>query len=276
MVYTSPVTGIRACLPMTTTDHRANPFFQPTSPRDALERNDDMTQPSGADGIDDGAWAQLPIPGYPNTWLRNPSLPLIRRPLTRTERTGPGRLAVKLRPGDSNLAVDPNGRAALGQLIRVSGRIMDEAGRLVAGAIVELWQANAAGRYRNPLDTRDAPLDPNFLGNGRTATDAEGRYEFFTIKPGAYPVPNSGRWWRPPHIHISVFGPSSISRLVTQMYFPGEPLNAHDRLIASIPDQGARERLVSRQTDTGDIDGEFLAFEHDLVLAGSAATPGLA
>lgn len=233
-----------------------------------------MTQFVHADESDDGAWAYQPIPGYPNTRLRNPALPLIRRPLTRSERTGPARLALKLQPGDSNLAMDPNGRTALGQLIRVSGRILDEARRPLAGAIVELWQANAAGRYRNPLDTRDAPLDPNFLGNGRTATDEAGRYVFFTIKPGAYPVPNSGRWWRPPHIHISVFGPSSTSRLVTQMYFPGDPLNAHDRLIASIPDLAMRQRLISRQTDTTDIDGEFLAFEHDMVLAGRGAIPG--
>lgn len=228
---------------------------------------------------DDGTRPRLPISGYPNTWLRNPAMPLIRRPLTRTERTGPDRLAIKLRPDGNNLAIDltidPNGRAALGQLIRVTGCILDEAGRPLPGALVELWQANAAGRYRNPLDTRDAPLDPNFLGNGRTCTDGDGRYEFFTIKPGAYPVPNSGRWWRPPHIHFSVFGPSSLSRLVTQMYFPGDPLNAHDRLIASIPDQAARERLVAQQVDTAAVDGEFLAFEHDLVLRGTAATPEL-
>ena len=140
-------------------------------------------------------------------------------------------------------------------------------------AVVEIWQANAAGRYRNPLDQRDAPLDPNFIGNGRTRADRDGRYQFFTIKPGAYPVPDSGYWWRPPHIHFSVFGWSSLSRVVTQMYFPGDPLNAMDRLILSIPDAAARSRLVARQLDTAEIRGEFLGYEHDLVLRGRAATP---
>ncbi len=217
----------------------------------------------------------VPIEGYANTATRNPSQPLIVRPLTRTELTGPTRLAERLRPWDSNLAVDPDGHPAQGSLIRVSGRILDEDGRGVAGALVELWQANAAGRYRNPLDRRDAPLDPHFLGNGRTMTDAEGRFSFMTIKPGAYPVPESGRWWRPPHIHFSVFGPSSLSRLVTQMYFPGEPLNAMDRLILSIPDPAAQARLVAQFVDPVDVGEAFLAFEHDLVLRGRGATPEL-
>ena len=106
--------------------------------------------------------------------------------------TGPLDLAPKLRPGDANLAVLAPGRSALGQLIEVSGRVLDEDGRPVRGAVVELWQANAAGRYFHPLDQRDAPLDPNFVGNGRVRTDEEGRYAFFTVKPGAYPVPDSG------------------------------------------------------------------------------------
>lgn len=234
-----------------------------------------MTGPSVAAAWDDPEQPRVPIPGYVNTRLRNPARPLIRRPLTRTELTGPTDLAARLRPGDSNLALDPQGRPAQGQLIHVSGRILDEDGRPLPGAVVELWQANASGRYRNPLDMRDAPLDPNFLGNGRTCADADGRYSFFTVKPGAYPVPDSGRWWRPPHIHFSVFGPSSLSRLVTQMYFPGEPLNAKDRLIHSIPDSAAQARLVAVQVDTALVEGEFLAFEHDLVLRGRAATPEL-
>lgn len=224
---------------------------------------------------DDPGQPRVPILGYANTRLRNPARPLIRRPLTRTELTGPADLAPKLHPGDSNLALDPQGRPAQGQLIHVSGRILDEDGRPLPGALVELWQANASGRYRNPLDRRDAPLDPNFLGNGRTRADADGRYSFLTIKPGAYPVPDSGRWWRPPHIHFSIFGPSSLSRLVTQMYFPGEPLNMRDRLIHSVPDPAAQARLVAVQVDTALVEGEFLAFEHDLVLRGRAATPEL-
>jgi protocatechuate 3,4-dioxygenase beta subunit len=218
----------------------------------------------------------VPIPGYANTMARNPSRPLIARPVTLTERTGPVDLAARLRPGDANLAVDPSGHAAQGPLIRVSGRVLDEAGRGVPGAVVELWQANAAGRYRNPLDQRDAPLDPHFLGHGRTRGDADGRFSFMTIKPGAYPVPDSGHWWRPPHIHFSVFGPNSLSRLVTQMYFPGDPLNATDRLILSIPDASARALLIARFIDPAEIGSDFLAFEHDLVLRGRAATPVLA
>jgi protocatechuate 3,4-dioxygenase beta subunit len=216
---------------------------------------------------------RVPIEGYSNTIRRNPSQPLFRRPLTRTELTGPTDLTPRLKPGDNDLARVASGRIALGQLIHVSGRVLDEEGRPVRGAIVELWQANAAGRYFNPLDTRDAPLDPDFVGNGRTRTDDDGRYAFFTIKPGAYPVPDSGRWWRPPHIHMSLLGPSCLARLVTQMYFPGDPLNAHDRLLNSIADETARGSLVARQVPPAEVPGEWLAFTHDLVLRGRRATP---
>jgi protocatechuate 3,4-dioxygenase beta subunit len=217
----------------------------------------------------------VPIAGYPNTVRRNPSRPPFRRPLTRSELTGPADLAPRLMPGDNDLARLAPGRIALGQLIQVSGRVTDEEGRPVRGAVVELWQANAAGRYFNPLDTRDAPLDPDFVGNGRTRTDEEGRYAFFTIKPGAYPVPDSGCWWRPPHIHMSLLGPACLSRLVTQMYFPGDPLNAHDRLLNAVPDAAARAALVSRQVPPAEVPGEWLAFTHDLVLRGRRATPEL-
>ncbi len=216
---------------------------------------------------------RVPIADYANTARRNPSRPPFRRPYTLTELTGPLDLGPKLRPVDSNLAVAGPGRVAMGQLIHVSGRVRDEDGRPVRGAVVELWQANAAGRYFNPLDTRDAPLDPNFVGNGRTRTADDGTYAFFTIKPGAYPVPNSGRWWRPPHVHFSILGPSSLSRLVTQMYFPGEPLNPLDRLILSIPDEAARDRLIARDVPTTEVEGDWLAFRHDLVLRGRHATP---
>jgi protocatechuate 3,4-dioxygenase beta subunit len=236
---------------------------------------DGMRLPDSFVPYDEAGQPQVPIAGYPNTAKRNPTLPPFRRPYTRSELTGPLDLAPKLRPDDSNLAVLAPGRMAQGQLIQVSGRILDEDARPVRGALVELWQANAAGRYLNPLDRRDAPLDPDFVGNGRTMTDEEGRYAFLTIKPGAYPVPDSGRWWRPPHIHLSVLGPSSLSRLVTQMYFPGDPLNAHDRLILSLPDPAARACLVSRQVPPEEVEGEWLAFTHDLVLRGRHATPPL-
>jgi protocatechuate 3,4-dioxygenase beta subunit len=222
---------------------------------------------------DEAGQPAVPIEGYPNTIRRNPSRPLFARPYTRTARTGPLDLAPKLKPGDDNLAVLAPGRIALGQLIHLSGRVLDEDGRGVPGAVVELWQANAAGRYFNPLDQRDAPLDPNFVGNGRTLTDEEGRYAFFTIKPGAYPVPDSGRWWRPPHVHVSILGPSTLSRLVTQMYFPGDPLNAHDRLLNSLPDAAARARLIAVQVPPQEVEGEWLAFSWNVVLRGRHATP---
>lgn len=235
-----------------------------TGPPDCFSPYDEAGQP------------QVPIAGYPNTVRRHPSsLPLFRRPVTRTELTGPLDLTPKLQPGDSNLAVSPGGRHALGQLIHISGRVLDEDRRPVRNAVVEIWQANAAGRYFNPLDQRDAPLDPNFIGNGRALTDGNGDYAFFTIRPGAYPVPNSGRWWRPPHVHFSILGPGSLSRLVTQMYFPGDPLNVHDRLLNSLPDLAARERLVAREVSTEEVDGEWLAYRHRLVLRGRHATPPL-
>lgn len=225
--------------------------------------------------IDPATQPVVPVPGYPNTSRRNPARTPFRRPLTRTELTGPLDLAARLRPGDDNLAVLAPGRIAMGQLIHVAGQVLDEDGRPVPGAIVELWQANAAGRYAHPIDQRDAPLDPNFIGNGRTRTDEHGRYGFFTIKPGAYPVPDSGRWWRPPHIHVSVLGPGSLMRLVTQMYFPDDPLNPLDRILNAIPDAAARARCIAGALPPETIDGEWLGYTHDLVLRGRHATPPL-
>lgn len=215
----------------------------------------------------------VPVPGYPNTWTHTPTQPAIRRAATRTEATGPLRLDRKLPCGEADLARPAPGRIAIGQLIHISGRILDEDGRPVRGAVVELWQANAAGRYFHPIDQRDAPLDPDFVGNGRVLTDGEGRYGFFTIKPGAYPVPVKETWWRPPHVHFGVLGPSSLSRLVTQMYFRGDPLNAHDRILNSIPDPAARERLIARDLAPAEVGDGWLGFEHDIVLRGRHATP---
>lgn len=221
----------------------------------------------------EGIEPAVPIPGYANTFTHLPSQPLIRRPATRTEATGPYGLGRKLPCGADNLAVPGPGRIAMGQLIRVSGRVLDEDGRPVRGAVVELWQANAAGRYFHPIDTRDAPLDPNFLGNGRVLTDDEGRYGFFTIKPGAYPVPGPDTWWRPPHVHFSVLGPASLSRLATQMYFPGDLLNPLDRILMSVPDEAARARLVARQIPPAETGLGWLGYAFDVVLRGRAATP---
>jgi protocatechuate 3,4-dioxygenase beta subunit len=221
----------------------------------------------------DGVEPRVPIEGYPNTWTHTPARAPFRRPVTRTEATGPLGLWRKLPCGDSNLAVAVPGRVAQGQLIHIAGRVLDEDGRPVRGAVVELWQANAAGRYRHKLDQRDAPLDPNFIGNGRMRTDEEGGFAFFTIKPGAYPVLVKDTWWRPPHVHFSVLGPSTLSRLVTQMYFPGDPLNEWDRILNSVPDPAARARLVARQLPPAEVGDGWLGFRHDIVLRGRYATP---
>ncbi len=221
----------------------------------------------------EGVQPRVPVPGYPGTWALTPSQELHRRPATRTEATGPLDLWRKLPCGEDNLAAPAPGRVAQGQLIRIEGRILDEDGRPVRGAVVELWQANAAGRYRHALDRRDAPLDPDFIGNGRVRADEEGRYGFLTIKPGAYPVPVEDTWWRPPHVHVSVLGPSTLSRLVTQMYFPGDPLNEWDRILQSVADPAARRRLVADQLPPWEAGSGWLGFRHDIVLRGRDATP---
>src|SRR5208282_3807383 len=156
----------------------------------------------------------------------------------------------------------------IGERIAVSGRVLDEDGRPIANSLVEIWQANAAGRYLHKLDQHDAPLDPNFTGAGQTFTDQDGRYRFITIRPGAYPWRNHANAWRPQHIHFSLFGPAFSTRLVTQMYFPGDPLQEFDPIFNSIPDDNARQRLVSVfdwATTTPEIS---LGFRFDIILRG--------
>jgi protocatechuate 3,4-dioxygenase beta subunit len=161
----------------------------------------------------------------------------------------------------------------LGERIIVGGRVADDRGRAIANTLIEVWQCNAAGRYRHKNDTHDAPLDPNFTGCGRTLTDAEGRYRFVTIRPGAYPWKNHANAWRPAHIHFSLFGPAFATRLVTQMYFPGDPLLALDPIYNSVPDERARQRLVS-VFDIDSTQPEYaLGFRFDIVLRGREETP---
>lgn len=172
--------------------------------------------------------------------------------------------------------VDERAPRAMGQLIWVTGRLLDEDDMPVRSSVIEVWQANSAGRYAHQADSHNpAPHDPNFLGSGRCVTDQEGRYAFLTIKPGAYPVPNHAtRWWRPPHIHFSILGESFMSRLVTQMYFPGEPLNAIDLLLNAVPDEKGRERLVAKPIPMMQMERtDAVGFEHDLVVRGYRATP---
>jgi protocatechuate 3,4-dioxygenase beta subunit len=211
--------------------------------------------------------------GYRSTALRGPKKPLIPLRQTLSELTGPVFGHDSLGPLDNDLT--RNGRKdgePLGERIIVSGRVLDEDGRPVPNALVEIWQANAAGRYIHKVDQHDAPLDPNFFGGGRTVTDAEGRYSFLTIKPGAYPWGNHHNAWRPNHIHFSLFGPSFVTRLVTQMYFPGDPLLALDPIYQSVP-AGARERLISRFSIEKTQPSYALAYDFDIVLRGRDETP---
>ena len=208
------------------------------------------------------------IDRYPKSFTRTPKQPLIARPLTLTELTGP--VGFEAKPLD--LANTEKGRA-LGQLIEVRGRVRDEDGSPMAGALVELWQANAAGRYIHHGDQHPAPLDPNFTGAGRTQTDSEGHYKFVTMKPGAYPWGNHHNAWRPAHIHFSVFGYSFVTRLVTQMYFPGDPLFPFDPIFNSVTDEKARARMVS-SFDLENTQPEWaLCYRFNIVLRGQNATP---
>lgn len=161
----------------------------------------------------------------------------------------------------------------IGQRIVVTGRVLDEDGRPVRQSLVEIWQCNAAGRYAHANDQHDAPLDPNFQGHGRVLTDDEGRYRFITIRPGAYPWNNHHNAWRPAHIHFSLFGNVYAQRLVTQMYFPGDPLIEHDAIIHAISDEAARRALVARFSMEETIADQALGFVHDIVLRGRGATP---
>jgi len=185
------------------------------------------------------------FPSYVSTIARSPRMPLVRLPETITERTGPVFPRELIMERDNDLTAQHAGHP-LGERIYVHGRVLDEDGRPVRGALIEIWQANAAGRYRHKVDTYDAPLDPNFTGEGKTISDDGGRYCFKTIKPGPYPWGNHHNAWRPSHIHFSLFGAGILSRLVTQMYFPGDPLQPLDPIMNSIPDEAARMRLVSR------------------------------
>jgi protocatechuate 3,4-dioxygenase, beta subunit len=210
-------------------------------------------------------------PAYTSTVRRAPAKPPIQLPHTVSELTGPLYGHNPIGETDSDLTRQHAGEP-IGERIVVAGRVLDEDGRPIPHTLIELWQCNAAGRYRHSLDDHPAPLDPNFTGAGRTITDAAGRYRFLTIKPGAYPWRNHPNAWRPAHIHFSLFGPCFITRLVTQMYFPNDPLMPFDPISQSIPER-ARRRLVS-QFDLSLTEPEFaLGYHFDFALRGREATP---
>jgi len=209
---------------------------------------------------------------YQSTRRRAPLQPLITLPATLSEITGPVFGHNAIGETDNDLTRQCPGEP-LGERIIVAGRVIDEDGRPVRHTLVEIWQANAAGRYHHSRDNHPAPLDPNFIGAGRILTDDEGRYRFQTIKPGAYPWRNHHNAWRPAHIHFSLFGLAFAIRLVTQMYFPNDPLIPFDPVLQSIPDEAARQRLVSGFDWTLTEPEWALGYRFDIVLRGRQATP---
>ena len=211
-------------------------------------------------------------PAYRITALRHPTQPLVIIPQTLSELTGPVYPYGSIGPMDNDLTRQHAGEP-LGERIIVEGRVLDEDGRPVPETLVEIWQANACGRYAHKGDMHDAPLDPNFSGAGRTVTDSEGHYRFITVMPGRYPWGNHHNAWRPAHIHMSLFGQSFLTRLVTQMYFPGDPLLALDPIFNSVRDPSARQRMVSAFDINLTSPDWALGFRWDIVLRGRDATP---
>lgn len=210
---------------------------------------------------------------YKSTALRHPRAPLVAITHGLGELTGPQfGPDILLGPKSTDLTTQL-GSVVMGERIVVSGRVVDEDDRPLRGALVELWQANAAGRYPHPVDQHDAPLEGNFSGRGRAITDDNGWYRFVTIRPGAYPWRNHHNAWRPTHIHFSVFGHGFASRMVTQMYFPGDPLLPFDPIFNSVPDEAARYRLVSRFDFDLTVPEWALGYRFDIVLRGREATP---
>jgi protocatechuate 3,4-dioxygenase beta subunit len=241
-----------------------------TTKATAFRPYDDRSQPTRA------------IKGYPNTLKRAPTK-FYPRVVSLADVTGPRFAAGAVLAEEADLSRQAPGHPrALGQLITVSGRVFDDAGRPVPDCLVEIWHANASGKYIHHNDPSPVPEDANFRGRGRVVTDAQGRYSYRTVKPGGYAVPDDRPgdtvgWWRPPHIHLSLFGATFASRLVTQMYFPGDPLNEADLILGRIPDKAARQRLIARympRTTSNSAEGDApLLFNHDMVLRGRFETP---
>lgn len=211
--------------------------------------------------------------GYKSTALRGPTRPLVPIKQSLSELTGPVYGHDSIGPLDHDLT--KNGAKdgePLGERIVVTGRVLDEDGRAVPNALIEIWQANAAGRYIHETDQHDAPLDPNFFGGGRCVTNGEGAYRFYTVRPGAYPWGNHINAWRPNHIHLSLFGPAFATRLVTQMFFPGDPLLDLDPIYLATP-EAARDRLVAKFSIDVTESDFALGYVFDIVLRGRSETP---
>ena len=224
------------------------------------------------DAIAPGVYPELIYPEYKSTLKRGPVQAALRivAPVPVTQNIAPSPRI--LLPNDMDLTAHGESEP-LGEKIVVTGRVLDEDGKPVRNSLLEVWQCNAAGRYRHKRDQHDAPLDPNFNGWGKMMTDDDGRYRFVTIKPGPYPWGNHDKAWRPAHIHFSLFGNVYAQRLVTQMYFPSDPLFDYDPIFQSIPDLAARQRLISRFSLEHTVGAEMLGYEFDIVLRGRDATP---
>jgi protocatechuate 3,4-dioxygenase, beta subunit len=210
--------------------------------------------------------------GYRSTALRHPKEPLIALPHRLTEVTAPVFGEGRVGELDNDLTRQHEGEPQ-GQRIIVHGHVREDDGRPVPDTLIEIWQANAGGRYRHVVDQWPSPLDPNFTGCGRTVTDSTGYFRFLTIKPGAYPWRNHPNAWRPAHIHFSLFGRAFTQRLVTQMYFPDDPLFFQDPIYNSVRDERAAKRMISAFDYEATEDHWALAFRWDIVLRGEEATP---
>jgi protocatechuate 3,4-dioxygenase beta subunit len=211
---------------------------------------------------------------YQSTRRRAPSMPLVDLPLTLSELTGPGPANSTITLEDADLTTNAGtGGEAIGQRIIVTGQVLDGHGQPVTRALLEIWQANAAGRYLHKQDQWPGLLDPNFLGMGRCLTNDMGIYRFVTVRPGAYPWKNHPNAWRPAHIHFSVFGPATVSRLVTQMYFPDDPLLNLDPILNAVPGDAVRERLVAAYDHTATEPEWALGYRWNIILRGTGATP---
>jgi protocatechuate 3,4-dioxygenase, beta subunit len=219
----------------------------------------------------DGVLPPNLCPSYVSSVKRSPRKPLVPLPQTISELTGPT-FPIPDNIQRVDLTKGAHGEA-IGERILVSGRVLDEDGRAVAGTLVEVWQANAAGRYLHARDQHDAPLDPNFTGSASFVTDAQGRFTFETIRPGEYPWRNHYNAWRPAHIHYSVFGPAFATRLITQMYFPGDPLLPFDPIFNSVRNQEARERLIASFDWDTTVPEYGLGYRFNIVLRGRYETP---
>ena len=220
---------------------------------------------------EEGVQPPLLYPDYKTTLHRAPTKPLVPLPHTLTEVTGPVFGHERLGPNDSDLTAQ-GAAMPIGERIIVAGRVTDENGHPVPNTLLEIWQANAAGRYHHPNDTRDVALDPNFTGGGRAVTDEDGWYRFVTIRPGCYPWNNHENAWRPAHIHFSLFGPSFVTRLVTQMYFQADPLLEYDPIYLQVPEK-YRHLMISKfdYKITDHVIG--LGYRFDIVLRGRNRTP---